>query len=233
MVRAAFSLALLFLVSVATADELSDAKAAYSKADKALNEAYQKAKSTLDEWRFSTVQQEQRDWITYRDDRSLAAAQLDGGAEEGTEESNPEFWKAMTYLTETRTEILEAWTRIDEFAGEWEGVWSDGYGGELIIVQNGDDTVTFVIDVVRGPTYHLGALGGIAYTNGTTARFAVTPDGANEETWLTFLRENGRLRIIGENTHYFHGARAYFDGEYLRVREVTEEDREKVENPEF
>lgn len=233
MIRAVAFLALTLCLSPVRAEDLASTKAAFAAADKVLNQAYQSAKAELPAWRFETVQQEQRDWLGYRDERALAAARFDGGAAEGTEESNPEYWNAMTYLTETRTEILEAWRKIDSFEDEWEGVWSDGYGGHLTILRNGDDTVTFAIQVVRGPTYHLGALGGTAIVNESMARFTITPEGSGEEVWLTFLRENGKLRVIGANTHYYHGARAYFDGEYLRLREVTDEDRKAAEELEF
>jgi len=41
-----------------------------------------------------------------------------------------------------------------------------------------------------------------------------------------------KLEIIGENTSSFHGARAYFDGDYIRVAELTDEDRKAILSPE-
>lgn len=208
---------------------LSQARQEFAAADKALNTTYQKAKTELSEYRFEQIQQEQRDWIEYRDRRSEAAARFDGGAEEGTEEANPEYWNAMAYLTETRVEILEAWLKTDSFAKTWEGVWIDGYGGILRISEEDAGSLTFTCSVVRGPTYHLGEIGGVAQANRSTARFATKIDDEEPETWLTFLKEgDGRIQIIGENTQYFHGARAYFDGKYLRTRELTAEDREAM-----
>jgi len=45
---------------------------------------------------------------------------------------------------------------------------------------------------------------------------------------LTFRREGGRLEVFGENTEYFHGARAYFEGTYIRLRQLKAEDLEWI-----
>ena len=45
--------------------------------------------------------------------------------------------------------------------------------------------------------------------------------------WLTFLnnrRWDGRIEVIGENTGFFHGLSAYFEGHYLRVRKLNAKD---------
>jgi len=212
------------------ARELAAAKEQFAVADRELNAVYQTAKARLPGYRFEEIQEEQRDWITYRDDRSLAGAQFDGGAREGSEKENPSYWETAAALTESRTEILRGWLKADQFGTDWEGVWSDGFGGRLYLRETGPGGVEFYLSVVRGPTYHLGEIGGLAITNGQLARFAIEailgePDG---ETWLTFHRENGRLRIIGVNTQYFHGARAYFDGEYVRVRELSQQDHQEM-----
>lgn len=208
---------------------LSQAKIKFVYFDHSLNTAYQEAKSNLPEYLFETIRREQRDWIAYRDRRAEAAARFDGGAKPGTEKTNPEYWNAMAYLTETRVEILKAWRKTDSFTKTWEGAWIDGYGGILRIAEGDDGSLTFTCSVVRGPSYHLGDIAGTAKTNETTARFTTQVEGEETETWLTFLPEgDGRLRVIGENTQYFHGARAYFDGKYLRVRELTKEDREAM-----
>ena len=39
---------------------------------------------------------------------------------------------------------------------------------------------------------------------------------------------NRRIEVIGENTGLFHGMRAYFEGRYLRVRKLDEEDLEEL-----
>ncbi|MEM6278105.1 MAG: lysozyme inhibitor LprI family protein [Verrucomicrobiota bacterium] len=219
----------LLLGAIAKSETLPEARAKFSAADALLNQAYQKAKEEMPEWRLDTLQEEQREWLSYRDSRSEAAAALEGQAREGEEKSNVEYWVAMTYLTETRIAIVEAWMKIDENPGEWEGVWSDGYGGELAIFETGGRSIEFFLEVVRGPTYHLGSIGGIAETNEHEARFSIQEESVDKPTWLTFHHTGGRIKVSGVNTQMYHGARAYFDGTYIRVRELTAEDRKRIE----
>lgn len=110
----------LFAITSATAESLATAKAAFAKSDSKLNEVYQQAKVELLNWRFVELQEDQREWVEYRDARAKQAALYDGQAEEGNEEANPEFWNAMAYLSDTRVGIIGAWLIIDEFPREWE-----------------------------------------------------------------------------------------------------------------
>jgi len=97
------------------------------------------------------------------------------------------------------------------------GTYDDANGGTLTISDAGELTFAFEITVVRGPTAHTGEVAGIAQITGETATFIDT----NEEAFidgnpcrLTFIFEGGWLKVTGENTSYYHGARAYFDGTY-------------------
>lgn len=76
------------------------------------------------------------------------------------------------------------------------------------------------MEVVRGPTYHTGNLSGVMQVNGERARFS---DGGGEdaeagEAWLDWKQVDGqRIELEATNAQQYHGARAYFDGVYLRV----------------
>lgn len=212
---------------------LDEAKADFTAADKTLNAIYAKAKADLPEHLFAELQQDQRDWISYRDHRSEQAAAFDGGAAEGAEKTTAEYWSSMAGITAERVEIIAGWMKWDGFAHEWEGIWSDGQGGRLAILQNEDGRFAFALDVVRGPTYHLGNIGGSAEWNGITARFTTPSLDEEGETWLTFLKRGIKLEVIGENTSSFHGVRAYFDGVYVRISELTDEDRKMILSPEI
>ena len=54
---------------------LEAAKAEFTKADQGLNQIYTEAKSTLPEWTFGDLQQDQREWLEYRDLRAEQATQ--------------------------------------------------------------------------------------------------------------------------------------------------------------
>lgn len=220
------------LVVAQEAITLDQAKKKFEEADRKLNEVYRQAKEKLSEWEFGELQEEQRTWLESRDERAEMAAFYDGQAEEGKEKESAEYWRALADFTDTRATIVEAWIKADSFATSWQGIWIDGNGGRMGIIEGGDDTIRFRIDVVRGPTYHLGSIGGAAVSKTQTARFSTRIDDQSEETWITMVRRGKKIEVIGENTMYFHGARAYFDGDYIRIsEELSEEERNEIENP--
>lgn len=221
-----------FLLQAQEERSIDAIRADIAVADRELNQIYQSAKSTLPESIFAELQEDQRRWIGYRDGRSEEVARFDGGAEVGKERVTSTYWESVLSQTEGRISTIKGWMNWDKFAHEWEGVWTDGFGGWLYILQNEPGKFTFLVDVVRGPTYHLGSLDGVAVWNGFTARFSVKDETEENETWLTFIKHEVKLEVIGENTSPFHGARAYFDGKYVRVRELTDEDRSEILSPE-
>lgn len=135
----------------------------------------------------------------------------------------------VTWLTEERVTYLSAWKGVGK-ADQWPGVYRDGYGGELRIVERGGK-LHLTLHVVRGPTHHPGIIGGTGVVNGGMAWFSKEGEGALQATWLTLLnnrKRDGRIEVIGENTRPYHGARAYFDGHYLRVSLLSGKASEKV-----
>lgn len=100
------------------------------------------------------------------------------------------------------------------------GVYDDANGGTLTISDAGELTFAFEITVIRGPTADRGALTGIAEIAGETATFVDT----NEEAFiegnpcrLTFTFDGTWIEVTGQNTSYYHSARAFFDGTYEKV----------------
>ncbi|MEX2375317.1 MAG: hypothetical protein WD942_06985 [Dehalococcoidia bacterium] len=118
--------------------------------------------------------------------------------------------------------------------GTWYGLWTDGNGGTLRIVDRGD-TIVFDLEVVRGPTEHTGDIAGQAHRNRTLARFSDAdrplPEkhGDDPETWLSFIHRGDTLEVVGVATLPYHGARAYFDGHYERQRPLSGDEIENVE----
>jgi len=211
--------------------DLAKTKAEFSAADRVLNQVYQKAKASLSEYVFEQLQKEQREWVGDRQTRSAHAAQLNDSAPEGSEEDFPSYWEMSSAMTETRIQILNGWIIHDQFEKEWEGAWTDGNGGHFLIQETDKGHFIFSCEVVRGPTYHTGGIAGSAETNGQLARFttlSVPGDPSEGSTWLHFAIDGFKLKVSGANTGYFHGMRAYFDGEYIRTAKLTEEDRKTI-----
>lgn len=216
--------AFILMLGIACGADLDDAKAKFAKQDAALNEVYAQLKKELSPERFAQLQQDQRTWVDHRE--FMAEWQ----EKEGQPETAVDRWELATALTEGRIDWLKAWSKLDQRKEGWAGRYSDGYNGVLEIVVK-DGKTWFVLNVVRGPTFHVGGIGGEFRLNGRMGWFETKPDGAERPTWLTFREtydKPGLITVEGENTSHFHGARAYFDGSYLWTGELTPEEQKKV-----
>ncbi len=231
-VRSLLVTALIVLMTgSALADEpqLEVERQRFEAADAELNQLYAEAARALPELLFEQLRLDQRRWLSQRDTYAAQVASLQGAAEAGVETDEPWFWLARTERTEDRTQVLRGWLAYARGSpGVWAGVWVDGYGGRLLLAERPADRLLFALLVVRGPTNHLGEIAGVAERNVRTARFATEPVYGEGQTWLTFVRDGPWLRLVAENAETFHGMRAYFDGLYVRVGDLTPEDRDAL-----
>jgi len=220
---------LLTLTAFAPAKEqksksLEEAKAAFAKADKALNEAWAATKKSLAEPDFAELQVKQRDWVKYREDQARGANR-DAGEPET--KLTAAYYEAATEMTTSRADWLRG--RIKNDDESLTGLWTDSFGGTLEIVQE-KERLWFEITVVRGPTYHTGSLAGLATWNAPLGWFSDKgrDKEKTEESNLVFAERGTVLEIIGANTSYYHGARAYFDGQYCKVGKLDEKRKADV-----
>ncbi|BCU76733.1 lysozyme inhibitor LprI family protein [Luteolibacter sp. LG18] len=207
----------------AQADDLAKAKAAFAEKDKALNTVFTTLKKELRPDLFVKMQEDQRGWVEYRD--YITTGPGTGDATDAT----PDRWTGAAELTEARIAWLKAWKKLDQRKG-WSGRYSDGRGGLLEIVEK-DGHAWFTLSVVRGPSSHTGEIAGQVKVNGSTGWFETKGEGEKDPTWLTFLDGldyNGSIRVTEENTGSFHGARAYFSGNYLWLGELTAAEQKQV-----
>lgn len=211
------------------------AKAAYDKADKELNAAYAAAKKTLEEAEFKELQDSQRAWLHYRDYLARSPLYTGSGGSDELPLTSPWYLDAAADLTEMRARWLKGLAATEPgYPESLTGVWTDSYGGRLEIVHQ-DGKLHFHLQVVRGPTSHLGGIAGIATWNQNIGWFS---DKTNEsavgkvkdegETNLAFVFRDRQLEILGANTGYYHGARAYFDGKFVRVEELAAKEKQRV-----
>jgi len=223
------TLSLLFviaLLSPASAQEKKltpqQAKAAFAKADKALNDAWAAAKAKLPEETFAKLKEDQKAWVEYRD--YLARSPMYTGAEGSDELSleSPEYLEAAASLEQERTRWLKGLVREWDTEEPLTGEWTDSYGGSVEVVEK-DGKLHFIIECVRGPTSHIGGLAGIAVWNRTIGWFSDKgrDPAKEEETNLSFILRDQKLEVIGANTSEYHGVRAYFDGEYVKTGKLS------------
>jgi uncharacterized protein YecT (DUF1311 family) len=229
MIMNRLALALLFLAAIARAEEkpagLAEAKATFAKADRALNEAWTALKKAMPEKIFADLKTQQRAWIESRDRAALESAPNPKDAAAGKQ--SVAYWQTAASLTETRAQWLRR--LADNEDDPLTGLWTDGDGGSLEIVER-NGKLFFVFSVVRGRSLHVGAIGGTAHWNRPLGWF--TDKGREEdkpeESNIAFVEKEAHLEVIGANTSYYHGARAYFDGAYYKIAPLDDKDQESV-----
>jgi len=152
-------------------------------------------------------------------------ANRDNGEPEGKQSAA--YFETAAELTSSRAEWLRS--RVKNEDESLTGVWSDSFGGTIEIVQE-KERLLFVISVVRGPTFHIGSLAGTARWNTPLGWFSDKgrDKEKTEESNVAFVSRGNVLEIIGANTSYYHGARAYFDGEYCKVAPLDEKKKAEV-----
>lgn len=212
--------------ALAQSNELAEIRAIY-EADRAeLERALAVAADILPEEHLRELLASQSAWLEAREEFALQAAFAESRVEREAAATVPGYWWALAAATAWRIDYVYAWVHTYAHdrapASDWEGLWVDSWGGRVYIAGPEDGAIRFGIEVVRGPTYHMGEISGIAMVEGDTATFSVVPAEGFGETVITFVLVGPELLVAAENSSYFHGARAYFDGAYVRLGDVVD-----------
>jgi len=162
--------------------------------------------------------------MKFREDRARAANREN---EEPEGKQTAACYDAAAELTQSRADWLRG--RIRNQSDSLTGLWIDRFGGTIEIVQE-KERFLFEIEVMRGPTFHTGSLAGVASWNTPLGWFSDKgrDKEKTEESNRVFVERGSVVEIIGANTSYYHGARAYFDGEYSKVGELDEKRKATV-----
>jgi uncharacterized protein YecT (DUF1311 family) len=190
---------------------LKRAEARFLKLDAKLNATYKPLKDSLSQEQQIALKTIQKAWIEYRDYMAT-------GVERNPDENAPHnlaYWDEMGSQTATRLEFLSVYTGKGIAPGN-TGEYEDFKGGVLKIapLKSG---LKFNIDVVRGPTYHLGNIEGVAKLNADKTK-ATWTDPNNAKCKVTITFSAGHIATVtAENTDEYTGARAYFDETYYKT----------------
>ena len=216
---------------------LAEAKAAFAKADRELNQAWSAAKAAVTGSALTDLTQSQRDWLEFRNDNAERESEQAGEKEP---KRSATWHSVAAQLTQSRTEWLRGRALGAEAPLETlTGRWVDSFGGTMRIVHQpgaknewgavGVGRLLFDIEVVRGPTYHTGSLAGVASWNDRIGWWSDKGDPEKtEESNLAFIDRDRCLEVIGANTTHYHGARAYFDGIYCKAGPLDEKEQTEV-----
>ena len=179
-----------------------------------LKEVCHELKSELGEALYEIVEHEQKKWMEYR----AHISEFQGQHESDPKKQREAQLEMATALTKERIEWLQAWKSRPKGAEVIRpGIYEDGYGGLLEIACREGQTF-FHLNVVRGPTSHVGDIGGDLKVNGTLGFFEYKSESKKELTWIFLsptLDGSGRIAVRTENAKRFAGMRAYFDADYL------------------
>lgn len=184
----------------------------YQVADKELNLTYKKIREGLSDPEKEDLKKLQVLWIGYRDG-------ICEGPMYSSDESGTETIICKTATTAERTKYLHHVWKFSTVSKEGLGSYTDGFGGSLKLFRDtSSNEIQFSLEVVRGPTAHLGEVSG----NWTPAKeakwiWASTP-GCNSEDpdccLLEFQYFQNRIEVEEISCSAYHGARAYFGGSY-------------------
>ena len=192
----------------------------FAEADRELNAVYKRLYATFETARRKAMQDNSRRWIVYKDELCLESTAINNRLTPQQAKNSAEYFACLYDLTVARTAYLKRAFAQEGVAPGLAGMYDDGFGGTLTLKPANGDTYAFHIEVVRGPTYHTGDVEGDVHLQTSTATFVQTVD-CGEETpccRLTFSRAPMFIAVEEDNCGMFHGARAYFSGEYRKVK---------------
>jgi len=204
--------------AVYAADESLTLQQEYEVADAELNRVYRQVRRAIPPEEREALRQDERLWIEYKENVCGFQREITGMGDPSGERA---YWECLRDMTRERIRYLQAWTGAGVSPG-LDGEYSDGLGGSLY-VRPGSDPATheFELLVVRGPTAHIGEVRGNIRVENQQAEFRETeecPEPPDKCCRLTFSFTGRRVRIQAEHCEYLRGVRAYFAGEYLKVR---------------
>jgi len=208
-------------------EQLKLIRARYTQVDATLNFVYTRLMIQLSENKKRELRKRQRNWIEYRDYMAEYHAKLfaqNDGQNQEVEEfkfKSTAYWESLVSYTESQSEFLEIFGRGNP-KHLIDGSWTDGKGGLLEIRLVNKDDLEFSIDVVRGPTSHLGNIEGFAAFVREGKNKAVFVDTDKDSfidgkpCMIEFFFDGEKIKLKSENARMYHGVRAYFDGTYFR-----------------
>lgn len=203
----------------------------YQAADKELNRVYQSLRKKLSAPVAAELKENSQMWITLKETNCGWQSQ---------EKKDSAYYMCLLAFTQGRIAYLKSAFGKEGVRAGVPGEYDDGFGGSLTLrvaqtPPTGESKPAptegpryhFTFEVVRGPTSHTGevegeivvdaATGSAKYEEGAGCQSA---DSGESCCRLDFQIESAqqRVKVVEVSCAEFHGARAYFDGVYRKIR---------------
>ncbi|MBE7437838.1 MAG: DUF1311 domain-containing protein [Spirochaetales bacterium] len=180
-------------------------KKAYTVEDRRLNALYQRLRKSLTAPMAQELKENSQHWVALKTD----SCQRETGAEH--------FQCQLDWTVSRIGFITEVFERKVPPSLNPVGHFDDGAGGKLDI-RSATGGTQFRLEVVRGPTAHLGEAEGLMESTGKNSYTWAESEACGDETCcrLGFQISPDRIQIEEENCTHLYGARAYFAGKYYR-----------------
>ena len=214
-----------------------EALALFTKADRELNFAWTALKKAIESsspLEYRSLLLSQRAWAEYRD--RLACSPLFPGPKsnapwraQAANEAGGHFRKdsaaylaTAAHMDSERAQFLNGLVKHRD-SDTVDGVWSDGIGGRLILMQE-PGGIRFAFSVVRGQENQEGTIAGKALWNkpigwfSDSGRLPTKP----AETNLSFVLDAFKIQVVGADTQFYHAAPAAFDGAYYKIEPLDD-----------
>lgn len=188
---------------------------AYTAADRKLNTLYAELRRQLDTERAGELKEDSKKWIAYKEGLCAMQSEIESqGTDSGQQIAERD---CLLGMTRSRLEFLRrAFPVKPSHRRDSGGEYSDGTGGNMTLTFKQGNVYRFRIEVVRGPTVHIGEIEGDVDLRGSAPSATIEPVSEGEPPCIMTFQPRGRSIEIteGEGCRGYHGARAYFDGTY-------------------
>lgn len=199
----------------------------FKESDYELNQVYRQLQKELPPDHGLELKMSSRRWIRNKEYFCGFQAELESGRKDP---KNATYYSCLLKFTRSRILFLRQGFAREGVKPGKPGSYDDGEGGRLTLKKKTDDRFEFTMEVVRGPTAHIGEIGGAFTLHGRKGEFRsgeFCDRNKNEKDEkeandtccrLTFDFRKYHVKVVEQNCSMYHGAKAYFTGEYRKVR---------------
>ncbi len=187
-------------------------KKEYEKQDKVLNEVYKKLKSKLEQPLVDAMKSDSRLWIERKE---FFCTHPIYTQDPKAEEKKASYYSCLFDFTKSRISYLKKAFGYENVKQGIIGDYDDGAGGLLSITKEKNE-FKFNVSVARGPTTHVGEMTGILKSTKGDYKWKSLEEGESCE--LNFSFSDYMIEIKEIACADFHGANAYFDGKFRKIK---------------